>query len=74
MSCGEVLKTFEQGTVRVKSCFHQCLVRSGYSKHQKEENMGVPAMAQWIKNPTSIHGDVGLIPSLAQWVMDPVLS
>lgn len=30
-------------------------------------------MAQWIKNPTSIHDDVGLIPSLAQWVKDLTL-
>ena len=25
-------------------------------------------MAQWVKNPVSIHEDVGLIPSLTQWV------
>ena len=24
-----------------------------------------------VTNPTSIHGDVGLIPGLTQWVKDP---
>ena len=30
-------------------------------------------MAQWVKNPTSTHEDVVLIPDLAQWAKDPVL-
>ena len=25
-------------------------------------------MAQWVKNPTHVHEDVGLIPGLAWWV------
>ena len=35
--------------------------------------MGVPVVAQQVKNPTSIHKDVGLIPGLTQWVKDLAL-
>ena len=35
--------------------------------------MGVPFVAQQLKNLTRIHEDMGLIPSLTQWVKNPAL-
>ena len=35
--------------------------------------MGVPVVAPWITNTTSIHENEGSIPSLAQWVKDLAL-
>ena len=37
------------------------------------ESPGVPTVAQWVKNPTSIHEDMSSIPGLVQWVKDPAL-
>ena len=34
---------------------------------------GVPVVAPWVKNPTSMHKDTGSIPGLAQGVKDPAL-
>ena len=42
----------------------------------KELNLlkvGVAVVAQWVKNPTSIQEDEGLIPGLAPWIKDPAL-
>ena len=35
--------------------------------------VGVPFVAQWLRNPTRNHENAGLIPGLAQWVKDVVL-
>ena len=39
----------------------------------EKHNLGVPAMAQWLMNPTRNHEVEGSIPALAQWVNDPAL-
>ena len=39
----------------------------------KTSNLGLPLVAQWVMNPTSLHEDVGLIPDPAQWIKDLVL-
>ena len=35
--------------------------------------LGVPVVAQWLKNPTRNHEVVGSIPGLTQWVNDLAL-
>jgi len=31
-------------------------------------HLGIPVVAHWVKNPTSIHEESGLISDLAEWV------
>ena len=43
-------------------------VQPGDQKKKKKERNGVPIVAQWVKNLTSVHEDVGSTPGLPQWV------
>ena len=43
------------------------------SSFKRKGKIGVPVVAQWITNLTSIHEDVGSVPDLVQWVKDLVL-
>ena len=49
---------------------HPCWV---LKQKLKELSIGVPFMAQWLMNLTSIHEAQGSIPGLVQWIKDPVL-
>ena len=45
----------------------------GKHKPQTKRIIGVPAVAQWLTNPTRNHEVAGSTPGVAQWVSDPAL-
>ena len=44
-----------------------------YSRRSGWTVLGVPIVAQQVKNLTSVHEDAVLIPGLSQWVKAPAL-
>ena len=44
-----------------------CIYLTVYFAVHLKLTQGVPTVAQWVKNPTGIREDAGLIPGLAQW-------
>ena len=40
----------------------------------KKSSPGIPIVAQWVKNPISIHEDAGSIPGTAQWLKEFVIA
>ena len=64
----------------ITKLFFQCLVLTSEENkatiakaHCIQSVLGVPAVAQWVSEPTSIHEDVGLNLGLIKWVKDPML-
>ena len=49
------------------------LCPTSYHSKKSMTEMGVPAVAQEVTNPTSIHEDVGLIPGFDQGVKDTAM-
>ena len=57
--------------IRTQCLNNRAVVRSTFKK--KKKSLGVPVVAQWLKNPTRNREVVSSSPGLVQWVKDPAL-
>ena len=62
-----------RSSVSTLSPMRSVLARGWQAHRSTCKSLGVPLVAQWVKNPASIHEDVGSVPGLTQWVKDLVL-
>ena len=65
--------TYLLDNFKIKLCLQIAQSPSHEAFHQEYNHLGVPVVAQWLTNLTSIHEDLGSIPGLVQWVKDLVL-
>ena len=68
----QIWPLFSVWPTTLTSEFLLAILRFSPFQYYEKSSMGVPFIAQQLKNLTRIHEDVGLIPGLVQWVEDPV--
>ena len=71
---GQVKETRQRQQMCNKLISQALIVLKTYATYWKKcDWQGLPNVAEWVKNPTSIYEDVGSIPGLVQWVKDLAL-